>query len=354
MTFDPNGVGIANGNLFGFPVTEEEATIVITPVPWDATASYGKGTSKGPQAVLDASPQLDFFHPRLEDAWKTKVFMSPVSQEWKKINDELEADIMDYIQFLENGGDIAQNPAFQTFVKTVNETHLALKNNLKERCLELMKLGKIPAVLGGEHSVPLGLMEALDEQGQSFGILHIDAHADLRNAYENFEQSHASIMFNAVKNCKHLTKLVQVGVRDVAQSEMDFSRNSNGRIKTFLDLDIKQEAFQGKPWAKKVEEIIDELQENVYISFDIDGLRPYLCPNTGTPVAGGFELEEVTYLLFQLIERGKRIIAFDLNEVVPEPDGGDWNANVGARALWNLICVTEKSRRLYGAFPNFN
>jgi agmatinase len=352
MTFDPNGVGIANGNIFGFPVQENEAEIIITPVPWDATASYGKGTSDGPQAVLDASTQLDFYHPKLEGAWSTKVFMNPVSKEWKFINDDLCKKAIDYIQFLEDGGVLENNPAFQTLVKSINETQYALKENLKDRCLSLLSKNVIPAVLGGEHSVPLGLIEALDEQGQSFGILHIDAHADLREAYEGFEQSHASIMYNVVKNCTNLSKLVQVGIRDISQSEVDFINQHTGKIKTFYDWDIQEARFSGKTWQQQVSEIIDELPDNVYISFDIDGLKPYLCPNTGTPVVGGFELSEITYLLFQLIEKGKRIIAFDLNEVSPE-DKGDWNANVGARALWNLVCVTEKSRRLYGAFPNY-
>lgn len=352
MAFDPNGVGINNGNLYGLPVEEQEAHIVITPVPWDATASYGKGTSNGPQAVLDASTQLDFYHPKLDNAWDTKVFMTPVSKEWKFINDDLCKKAIEYIQFLEDGGILENNPAFQTLVSTINETHYALKENLKERCHSLMKKGQIPAVLGGEHSVPLGLIESLDEQGQPFGILHIDAHADLRNAYEGFDQSHASIMYNVVKNCTNLTKLVQVGIRDVAQAEVDLIHNSNGKIKTFFDWDIQEARFNGKTWQQQVDEIITELPENVYISFDIDGLKPYLCPNTGTPVVGGFELSEINYLLFQLIEKKKRIIAFDLNEVSPE-ENGDWNANVGARALWSLICVTEKSRRLYGAFPNY-
>ena len=89
MTFDPNGVGIPNGNIFGFPVTEQEANIVLIPIPWDATASYGKGTSDGPEAILEASTQLDFYHPELDKAYETKVFMTPISEEWKKINADL-------------------------------------------------------------------------------------------------------------------------------------------------------------------------------------------------------------------------------------------------------------------------
>lgn len=342
--FDPNGVGIANGNLFGFPYTEEEADIIVIPVPWDATASYGKGTSDGPEAILEASTQLDFYHPQLDDAYKTKVFLTEVSEEWKSINEELCKEAIRYIQFLEEGGKVENNPSYQTFLESINSTQLALKENLKQRVKELRSKGKIVAVLGGEHSTPLGIMEALNDEGQPFGILQVDAHADLRDAYEGFIQSHASIMFNALKNCDNLVNLTQVGIRDIAQSEVDLIHSSNGRINTYFDWRLKQEQFEGKTWQKQVEEIIAQLPDRVYISFDIDGLRPELCPNTGTPVPGGFALEEVNYLFFKLVESGKEIIGFDLNEVAPGEEG-DWDANVGARALWNLICATEKCRR---------
>ena len=344
--FDPNGVGIANGNIFGFPVNKEEANIVITPIPWDATASYGKGTSNGPKAILEASTQLDFYHPKLAEAWNTKVFMSPISNEWKKINDDLCLRGIEYFDFLENGGKIENSSVFKELITDMHDAQSALKSNLKEKCSILFKQGKIPAVLGGEHSTPLGLIEAIDELNISFGILQIDAHADLRNSYEGFLQSHASIMYNAVNNCNNLTKLVQVGIRDIAQSEIDLIENSNGRISTYFDWSIKEALFTGKTWDIITAEIIAELPQNVYISFDIDGLKPNLCPNTGTPVAGGFELDEINYLIFKIVESGRKIIAFDLNEVGPGKDD-DWDANVGARALWNLVCATEKSRILH-------
>lgn len=345
-SFDPNGVGIANGNIFGFPVTESEADIIIIPIPWDATASYGKGTSDGPQAILDASTQLDFYHPKLSNAWETKVFLTPISKEWKNINDKLCLDAVEYISFLEDGGSIEMNPAFNETLDTINDASNALKNNLKERAKNLIENGKIVGVLGGEHSVPLGLLEAINEKGEPFGILQVDAHADLRNAYEGFEQSHASIMYNALEKCENLTKLVQVGIRDVANSEIELIQNSNGRVSTYFDWAIKEEQFEGTTWAQQVDKIISDLPSNVYISFDIDGLMPELCPNTGTPVAGGFKLEEINYLFFKLVESGKKIVGFDLNEVSPGNEG-DWDANVGARALWNLVCAVEKNRRSF-------
>lgn len=342
--FDPNGVGIANGNIFGFPVSENEANIVIIPVPWDATASYGKGTSDGPQVILDASTQLDFFHPQLPEAWNTKVFMTPISQEMKRLNDELCVEAMQYIAFLEEGGELTADSPFAEVVERINAMSESLKNNLKDRSKALLKEGKIVAVLGGEHSTPLGLMEAINEEGKPFGILQIDAHADLRNAYEGFQQSHASIMYNVLQSCDNLEKLVQVGIRDVANSEVELS-NTHQKLKTFFDWDLKRRQFEGETWKSIVDGIINELPERVFISFDIDGLHPSLCPHTGTPVVGGFELEQITYLFFQLVESGRKIVGFDLNEVAPGPEG-DWDANVGARALWNLVCATEKSRKL--------
>jgi agmatinase len=341
--FDPNGVGIANGNIFGFPYTEQDADIVIIPIPWDATASYGKGTSNGPQAILDASTQLDFYHPELDKAYDTKVYMAPISNEWKEINDICCEKGMRYIHFLEENGEELALEKFKSDIDEINEAHEALRSNLKERSLELLKAGKMVAVLGGEHSTPLGLIEALNETYSDFGILQIDAHADLRDAYEGFHQSHASIMFNVLQRCPNMSKLVQVGIRDVSEREVQLS-DQHSRVKTFFDWNLKNESYIGKMWSQQVEEIIESLPKNVYISFDIDGLKPELCPHTGTPVAGGFELQEISYLLFKLVESGRKIIGFDLNEVAPGNEG-DWDANVGARALWQLVCAANKSRR---------
>ena len=247
--------------------------------------------------------------------------------------------------FLEEGGKLEDKPVFRETIEEISEAQNALRSNLRERSADLLNQGKIVAVLGGEHSTPLGLIEALDQQGEEFGVLQIDAHADLRDAYEGFEQSHASIMFNVLRHCTNLKKLVQVGIRDIAQSEVDLISGSNGRVTTFFDWSLKEERFNGITWAQQVKNIISELPEKVYVSFDIDGLFPELCPNTGTPVVGGLSLEEVTFLLFQLVDSGKQIIGFDLNEVSPG-EHDDWDANVGARALWNLVCATEKSRKL--------
>ena len=184
--------------------------------------------------------------------------------------------------------------------------------------------------------------KAIAEKHGDFGILQIDAHCDLRKAYEGFTYSHASIMYNALK-LPAVGRLVQVGVRDYCDEELNVIKRSMGRVVTYFDQDLKDELYEGTTWGNLCDQIIQDLPQYVYISFDIDGLDPKLCPNTGTPVQGGFETEQVFYLFSKLLQSKKNIIGFDLNEVgVGETD---WDANVGARVLFKLcnLLVTSNS-----------
>ena len=337
MADNPHDIGVHNGNIFGFDVEEQNAEIVIIPVPWDVTASYAKGTSKGPESILKASVQLDFYHPFLENAWDAKIYMAPISEEWKAINDEWNGKLQPYFKALENG---ESTDEYGGLIAEANEIHNILNQNLLERCERILDQHKVPAVLGGEHSVPLSLIKSIGRRYESFGILQLDAHADLRTCYEGFDNSHASIMFNALK-VPSMKKLVQVGIRDLSAFENRLATD-NEKVVTFYDWDIKNDQLErNKSWLKTCENIVDELPDNVYISFDIDALDPLLCPNTGTPVPGGFRFEEVRFLLQLLVRKKKRIIGFDLCEVAPGEN--DWDANVGARILWELcVCTLHK------------
>ena len=244
-----------------------------------------------------------------------------------------------YIEKLSEGNKAEQHPDMLATLGEINKACLELNHWLKNESTILLNQKKIVAVLGGDHSTPLGLMQALADINQSFGILHIDAHADLREAYEGFEFSHASIMFNALK-IQQISHLVQVGIRDYCEAELKLIQ-SDKRISTFFDRDIKQQQFNGKNWAEICENIISLLPQNIYLSFDIDGLDPKLCPNTGTPVPGGLELEQALFLIERLVQSGRKIIGFDLNEVAPGSD--EWDANVGARLLYRLanMCMVS-------------
>jgi agmatinase len=333
-SFDPNSPGDPNANVFGLPFSTDEAEVVIIPVPWDVTVSYSDGTSKGPDAIFEASFQVDLHEPEIKDAWKIGIAMEEISDEIISKNELLRTEAKVYINAITNGVDPQKDFSIGKIGTIVNEGSLWLNAWVKQRCLDWMNKGKLVALLGGDHSTPFGMMQALAEKYPSFGILQIDAHADLRKAFEGFTFSHASIMYNAL-TIPQVSKLVQVGIRDFCQEEAELIDKSKGRVKTFFDRDLKHAQYTGKTWAQQVDEIISTLPENVYISFDIDGLDPKLCPNTGTPVAGGFEFEQAAYLIHSVAKSGKKIIAMDLNEV--SPSGNDeWDANVGARMLFRM------------------
>lgn len=344
MTFDPNAAGQKNGNIFGFPYTENEADIIIYPIPWDVTTSYSKGTAAGPEAILNASPQLDFYHPMLKNAWERKIHMLPISQKLKQTSDDLGREVQSYIEFLENGGHASDKNQFDPLLKDVLTHQKSIENNLDTFFTNTIQKGSTPVLLGGDHSTPLGLIKAYAKHYPEMGVLQIDAHADLRASYEDFEQSHASIMYNVMEQTD-LKKLIQVGIRDICEEEVNYIENNKDRITTFYDRHIQASTFNGKHWGKICDEIIAQLPLEVYISFDIDGLQPFYCPNTGTPVPGGLSFEQAVYLLQKIIIAGKKIVGFDLCEVTPGKEG-EWDANVGARILWELCVMTAISKKI--------
>jgi agmatinase len=205
----------------------------------------------------------------------------------------------------------------------------------------LLQQGKLVGLIGGDHSTPLGFWRAIGEHYGDFGILQIDAHCDLRTAYEGFRYSHASVAYNGLTEIPQISRLVQIGVRDYSQSEWDYICNSDYRVITYFDRELKNRMFEGEIWKSICDEIISHLPNKVYISFDVDGLDPKLCPNTGTPVHGGFEADQINYLFKKIIQSGRKLIGFDLVEVgVGE---NDWDSNVGARELWKLCNIMIES-----------
>lgn len=330
--FNPNSPGNEEGNLYGLPFTENESEVVVIPVPWEVTVSYSAGCANGPEAILNASKQLDLFDSDVKDAWKMGIYMLDSPKKIEKINKEYRKKAENYIDWYV-AGDKKDTKKYKNILDKINKKSEFVNDWVKTEATRILTVGKIPSVVGGEHSTPLGLIQALGEKYASFSILQIDAHADLRIAYEGFKHSHASIMYNALK-VKQVDKLVQVGIRDFCQEELDVMKKEKNRVVTYFDKDLAEATFAGKNWKKQCQEIIANLSDNVYISFDIDGLLPYLCPNTGTPVAGGLEYNQAAYLLKLVAESGKKIVGFDLCEVAPGKD--EWDGNVGARVLMRL------------------
>ena len=337
--FNPNGVGLKDSGVFGLPFSPEEAQVILIPAPWGVTVSYGGGTHDGPRAILDASPQIDYSHPSYgSDSWKLGISLLPLA-DWNDAYEEgkrLRKDAEAHIERLEHG-DADSVPT------AINEACEKFHTRIEQTATELLAKGKLVGLVGGDHSTPLGLMRALAKKHDHFGILQVDAHCDLRDAYEGFAYSHASIMNNALK-IPEMKKLVQVGIRDYSIGEKAVIDASGGRITTFFDDHNKTRQYRGEPWSAVVNDIVAILPEKVYLSFDIDGLDPALCPNTGTPVPGGLQFQEAMYLIETVAKSGKTIIGFDLNEV--SPGETEWDANVGMRVLWNLAMWAAKSNGL--------
>jgi agmatinase len=339
--FDPNGPGAADAGVYGLPFSAEECDIVLVPVPWEVTTSYGGGTSNGPAAMREASMQVDLFNPEFPDLWKRGIWLDDIPQALKEQSNALKKEARRVIDVLTKGGDAKKKARAAKALKLVNEECAVMNEWVEQRCAYWMDRGKKVALIGGDHSTPLGMFRAQAKRHKEFGILHIDAHLDLRIAYEGFTYSHASIMYNALP-LEQLKRVVSVGIRDFCQLENEVFLKEKGRVRIVRSADVRRQQFDGVTWREQCDAIIEALPEKVHISFDIDGLDPTLCPNTGTPVPGGLRFEEATYLLSRLAAQ-RSIIGFDLVEVSPGKDN-DWDANVGARLLWHLCGVLAGSK----------
>jgi len=346
MPFDPNAAASNDSGVFGLPFTKEESALVLLPVPWEATTSYGGGTANGPRAIEKASKQIDLFDLELGNFFNAGIYMLPESEEVRKWNDMAKEAASLVIELHDEA-----LPDVINALATVNILSQQLNNYVYQQTNTLLHEGKLVGLLGGDHSSPFGAIRAFLERYPAMGILHIDAHADLRDAYEGFNYSHASIMHNVITRTS-LNTLVQVGIRDFCETEFDFINAHADRIKTFYDIHLANAKLNGKHWSQLCDDIISHLPQEVYISFDIDGLDPRYCPHTGTPVPGGLDFHDVLFLFKKVIESGRKIIGFDLNEVSPgetyageaEDTAAEWDANVGARLLYKLCGLTLTSR----------
>ncbi len=343
MTFNPDSTASRESGLFGLPFSADQSLIHLIPVPWEVTTSYGAGASRGPAAILRASHQVDLFDLETGESYQRGYFLQPESNDVKTWNRDGKEKAQRILKAIERADDL--DPATQRLLAEVNTLSDHLNAWVLAQSQEILAKGKIPAVVGGDHSSPFGLMQALSQaHAGKFGILHIDAHADLRQHYQGYRYSHASIMHNVMQELSP-QRLVQVGIRDFSRGEYDYIQ-ANSRVTTFFDQVLKRRQQRGETWQNIAGEIIAALPENVYISFDIDGLTPDLCPNTGTPVPGGLSFSEATSLIAAVAESGRRIIGFDINEVA-EPEGSedDWDGNVGARLLYKLCGWTVMSQQ---------
>ncbi len=335
MEFDPDGAGGDEG-LFGLPAMQTPAIAVIA-VPWEATVSYGRGTAAAPRAIEAASQQVDLLDLEYGPIWKSGIGWLGSPQEVEVWNREACALAHPVVE----AGDVGSDLDLVDAARRVDALACRRDEWVYQLANRAFDAGQIPAVLGGEHSSPLGLIRAAAERHSGIGVLHIDAHADLREAYMGFRSSHASIM-TRVLECPDVHRLVGVGYRDLGHAEWDKINAGTGRICAHLDPDLAMRLANGEHWSSIVQQIVDDLPPLVHISFDVDGLDPSLCPNTGTPVPGGLRYREVQILL-RAVSKHRQVVSFDLCEVSPG-HSDEWDANVGARLLYKLSGCALSSR----------
>jgi agmatinase len=336
---DPNAKATSKDGIYGLPFKEAEAQVIYIPVPWDVTTSYQAGTSKGPSAILRASDQIDFFDLDFVDAYQAGLFMKKESLKIKKLNSEgrlLAKKIIDAddIQLLKNKN-------LQKNLLKVNQICESLNQEIYKETKAILDRDKIAVIVGGDHATPFGAIKAYAEKYTDLGILHFDAHSDTRIAYMGFENSHASIMYNVMEKIPSISKLVQVGIRDFCEQEYTYTKN-NKKVEVYFDQSLAQRKMGGETFKKIAQEIVSHLPEHIYISFDIDGLDPRFCPNTGTPVPGGLDYHEVLLIINELVASGKKLVGFDLVEVAPnqKDKSNEWDANVGMRLLYKMTSAS--------------
>lgn len=328
-----------DAGIFGATIPPEDARIHLIGVPWDATSSYGQGSHAAPAAIRSASHQLDLLDRAFGPVYRAGIALD-VLHTIAETNPIARAKADQVIAALEGGE--SPDPDILAQVNALSDD---VNHHVYEAVKASQSQGHFVGLVGGEHSVPFGAIKRMAEVYPSFGILHLDAHLDLRCAYEGFTHSHASIFYNVMQSFPQVERLVSVGIRDFSADEAKRAEDSDGRIHAWYDEDLFAKKAEGMTFSKITDQILDALPEQVYLSVDIDVLSQEYCPQTGTPVPGGLSFHEVVYLLNRLGNSGRKVIGFDLVEVAPSEDS-EWDLNVGARLLYKLCGVLAHTQGL--------
>lgn len=323
---DPDAAAHGDSGLFGFGLEPEECRVVAIPVPYEGTVSSRRGTVGGPKALLEASSQLDFLDPVVGEPWRAGLCMLQEEPLLRAASAEASAHALRLRE-----GELEA-------AKAIDAIGEELWDWLEAGVGSLLDSGRVPAVVGGEHGISFGAFRALAARHAEFGILQVDAHCDLRDAYEGLRSSHASVMRRALE-LPQVSRLIQIGVRDFGLAEAALTRESEGRVHALRDFSLAR-ATQDEGIASAFADAIETLPEKVWISFDIDGLDPSLCPGTGTPFPGGLRWRETQLLVDRIAASGRRILGFDLVEIGPT----FWDGLVAAKVFYMLAGLALGTR----------
>ncbi len=316
---DPDAPRVAPGSAFDLGIPPEEARVLLIPVPWEATVSGGTGTIDGPGATLAASAEIDLHDMAAGEAWRGGIaaLSEPAGlRERSREAARLAARARE--------GDSAA-------ASRVDGLAAELWSWLEDAVGRTLASGRLPLVLGGEHGLSPGAFRAAARHAPGLGILHVDAHADLRESYEGMRSSHASALARALE-LPGVARVVQVGLRDVSREEVLVARDAGTRVRWFDEVTIAGRVLAGEPFAEIAREAVASLPGTAWVSLDVDGLDPSLCPGTGTPVPGGLSFREISFLLGEIVRSGRRLLGADVVEVGPGP----WDGQVAARLVYRL------------------
>lgn len=328
--FDPDSPHQVNSNFAMLPFEYGDAQIVFLPVCWDVTSSGMPGSSRGPINILEQSVEIDLSDPNFANAYLLGHHFLPPQMDQMHENDELRKlyEKIQSDQILDIGEKL----------NYLNRACQSLHNKVHEQCRQIIRDDKMVGLVGGEHSVSFENIQAHLEKYPKLNVLQFDAHMDLRVNYQNLEYSHASVYYNVVTKLP-LKKLYQIGVRDFSPFELDVAESDNS-IDYLTARDLKYRLFCGEGFGNILDDFFSESSNEFYVSVDIDALEAFYCPNTGTPVPGGLNYWELFYILQYLIDRGKRIVGFDLCEVSGKGSLDGFN---GAKVLYELSILAAKS-----------
>lgn len=242
----------------------ETSKIVLIPVPYDGTSTWQKGADKGPKAFMEASENMELYD-------------------------------------IETDSEVYKNGIYLTEPVTLNATPEAMVDAVHQETKKYIKKNKFVTIIGGEHSVSIGIIRAFNEVFQNLTVLHIDAHADLRKSYEGSTCNHACAVYEASQN----TNLIQVGIRSMDVQE-----------KSVMDFDKTYFAHEMGTDDSWMDSAIDQMTDNVFITFDLDAFDPSILPSTGTPEPGGLFWYETLEFLKEVFNE-KNVVGFDIVELCP-------------------------------------
>lgn len=340
--FNLTSLGSSDNGGFYFrdAMSTQDADIVLVSAPWAVTSAGGEGAVYAPDAIIDASTAVSLYDVVSQTSISGRVATAEVDYDLQESSIQLGGDAAKVVSHIEDGGTLSGD-YFARKVVRINLGFRDMHRSVGKRVFRFADKGKIVGVIGGDHSVSLGAVRSISAVHPGMGVLFIDSHSDLRPSGRIFDYSHLSVARNIVDEVAQVSKMVQVGVRDISQEEIEFAEK-HPKITLFCHEQMTAGRFSGRSWSEVCDDVVAELPKKVYISFDIDALSPECCPHTKRPVAGGMTFDEAVCLINRVAESGREIIGFDLTEIVPVMESGV-DAAVGARMLVKLCAAALKS-----------